>query len=200
MIGLAFGLFTPTQAAASNHSFITWATGCDPARSGLLINQTDNRSIYFWYDNLYGPTADAQTFTNWYALDTTGIIRTYGDVSYNATTDVVVKDEDYQKYCGYHWYDPASSYGQQGIPGMTLCLTHNSVGACEQHHVRYDAQYIYVASTNQRRALTCHETGHVLGLHHRNAGEPRNHACMERSAVGSYYSAHDVGHFSAILP
>lgn len=148
----------------------------------------DNRDHYFWYDALEANVQNQQDWTRTNNYDPT-VVNTFNDSSENATTDAIIRDQDYTTYCGYTWH---GSVG--GLVGLTTCNSLNGVNECESHVIRYDNSYFNVASLSDRRGAACHETGHSLGLTHRDDGN-----CMKGSTpVDPTLGTHNTNELSAL--
>lgn len=146
---------------------------------------TDNGSLGFWYVSLTTAVKNAQEYARTQVYHPTDV-NTFMDSALVSTTDVIVRNQDYTTYCGYSWH-PGS------IWGLTTC---NSLSGsrCQSHTVRYDISYFNAASTSSEQGLACHETGHTLGLTHRDTDS----RCMQR--YGPYpntLASHDIWHLNA---
>jgi predicted Zn-dependent protease len=53
----------------------------------------------------------------------------------------------------------------------------NGQNECESHVLRFDNSYFDSTTTTNKRGLACHETGHSVGLTHRNTDSK----CMQDS-------------------
>jgi hypothetical protein len=106
--------------------------------------------------------------------------------SVSSLTDVVVYDEDYSTFCGYTWH-PAGIIG-----GHVQCVSLAAGNRCEKHEARYDLSWMNSETVNGRNIIACHETGHTLGLTHRNA-EP---GCMNHPLGPGELTEHDVAHLN----
>lgn len=179
---LAGGAFQVGSAGASNFSGANGATGCS---GGSPVNMADPNPHTFFYSDLAATTSDAQEWTRVNLVDPTNV-NTSLLGSVNSLTDVVAYDQDYTSYCGYVW--------DGGMWGLTTCVSLAAGNRCEKHEVRYDNSDIDVFSVDGRRGLTCHETGHSLGLLHRDT----EGSCMRTSGpYPSFYSgSHDVPHLN----
>lgn len=176
--------FHIAPAGASNFSGATGATGCG---GGSPVNMADNAAHYFWYDSLTNGVENAQNNTRSSDYDPTDV-NTFDDSSAKPTTDVIVRDQDYSTFCGYSWHPGG------GLWGLATCNSVNGADECESHDVRYDISYIEVATQAERRGLACHETGHSLGLMHRDAGN----GCMKQyGAYPASLTEHDTAHLNA---
>jgi hypothetical protein len=148
----------------------------------------DNAAHYFWYDSLASDVSSAENYIRNNIYDPTDI-NTLDDSSETASTDAIVRDEDYTTYCGYTWHGA----GGTTVWGLTTCNSLNGANECESHVIRYDNSYFNVATAGGKRGLACHETGHSLGLTHRDTGA----MCMQAS--GTYpvgLTTHDVDHLN----
>lgn len=171
-------------AIAGNFTGANGRTGCS---NGSPVNMADNRDHYFWYENVTSAVSSAVNYTRTNVYNPT-VINTHNDSSNKSTTDVVVRDEDYSTYCGYSWHGSGGS-----LWGLTTCDSTNSASECEKHTVRYDLSYFNAAGTTDERGLACHETGHTLGLTHRDTDS----RCMK--TFGPYpttLAGHDVNHLT----
>lgn len=88
-------------------------------------------------------------------------INTVTSTNPNSQTDVVVYQRNYTNFCGVSWNGSGGS-----TVGLTNCVS-LSGNACQKFEVRFDSSYTDSATAAQRKSLTCHETGHTLGLGHR---------------------------------
>lgn len=171
-------------AGAGNFTGANGRTGCS---GGSPVNMADNRDHYFWYEDVTSAVSSAVNYTRTNVYNPTDV-NTHNASGNTATTDVVVRDQDYSTYCGYSWHPGG------GLWGLTTCDSTNSAGECEKHTVRYDISYFNVAGTTDERGLACHETGHTLGLTHRDTDS----RCMK--TYGPYPTTladHDINHLNA---
>lgn len=169
---------------ASNFSGANGRTGCG---NGSPVNMADNATHGFFYSNLKDTTRTAQNATRTNVYNPTDI-NTITVSTVTSTTDVVVYDNDYTTYCGYTWD------GSGGLYGLTTCVSLNSANECEKHEVRYDNSDLDPASAANREAMACHETGHTVGLLHRNTDT----SCIANPFTGArVLSSHDRSHINA---
>lgn len=111
--------------------------------------------------------------------------------SADGNTDVVYFDADYATYCGFSWHGSGG-----GVVGLAECVS-LSGSACQRFDLRFDTSWTDTQSDDWRRALSCHETGHSMGLLHRdNAGTEIG--CMPATLdLVVNYSSHDISHINA---
>lgn len=157
------------QATAWNFSGANGMTGCSPA----WVNMADNNYHTFYYSGLVPTTAEAQDSARIYHYDGTDV-DTVVVGTLTTATDAVIYDANYTTWCGYNWDGGPGN----NIWGVTHCVSINSADECEKHHIRYDDSDIDGLSYEGRAALACHETGHSLGLFHRD----EEYGCMITSS------------------
>lgn len=175
------------KANATNYSGTTGEMGCSS------FNEADNATHTYRYVDIEQSTLDSTVWARANVLDPTDVNTQY-DNFLDSLTDVVVRDQQYDTYCGYTWYNP--SIGQGGTIGLAVCDSVVSPGAnwkCEQHTVRINLWYTASAGLFDRRSLACHENGHTLGLKHRDGG------CMKTDAPHdtTNFATHDRDHVNA---
>ena len=78
--------------------------------------------------------------------------------AFDGNTDVVYFDSNYSNYCGFLW----NGSGGAAI-GLYECQS-LSGSKCQSAWVRFDTSWTDTATDPWRRALSCHESGHSLGL------------------------------------
>lgn len=177
-VGLGFG----GAAWANNFSGASGTTGCNPT----VNNMADNNYHTFYYSSLASTTREAQDQARALHYDPTDI-DTVVLGSATSTTDVVVYDLNYTSYCNLNW---------DGGPGnnffaLVTCASKNSTSACEKHELRYDNSDIDFLPYEERVGLACHETGHTVGLEHRDAET----GCLETAApYPNFLTWHDFYH------
>ncbi|MFC6884236.1 matrixin family metalloprotease [Actinomadura yumaensis] len=98
---------------------------------------------------------------------------------------------------------------RNGVVGWAQCPDTNTgtggdraagTGWCRGQHLRFNAYYYWHYSgvfdtATQRRQIACHETGHTVGLRHRNTLD----SCMYTNAgegAAATLDAHDRGHIN----
>ncbi len=148
---------TPAPALAGTWYGATGKTGCNSP------NEADNKAHYFYMADLSRPRNESATryaFAN--AVDPTAADARW-DSSNTASTDLVLRDQDYATYCGWDWHDESSG---EGDIGFAFCDSLADGDQCEKHTVRYDLSWTKNQSDDRRRSLACHEIGHTLGLGH----------------------------------
>lgn len=110
----------------------------------------------------------------------------------DTNTDVVYIDADYATTCGFDWHpDDAADPDTNFVAGMAECRT-LSGSKCQRFDVRFDTSFTNTINANYAATFACHETGHTLGLLHRNEG------CMPAIVPTNahFYSTHDIGHIN----
>ena len=102
------------------------------------------------------------------------------------------KSCNYDDYCLLDWHD-----GTSGVLGFAKC--HSLSGSkCQKFQIRFDTSYTNksTTTTNWARALSCHETGHAVGLAHL-ANSQFVHGCMPTTLVQVVqFSTHDIDHLN----
>lgn len=150
----------------------------------------DNEDHVFYYSSLSADMVGATTWNRLNNLDPTAI-NTSTTTTVTATTDVVVYDTDYATYCGYAWDGSGGT-----LIGLVTCVSLNSASECEKHEMRYDTSWTASRSTTWQRALACHESGHTLGLKHRD-NTASDSGCLPDTQVAiTHYSNHDLAHIA----
>lgn len=168
---------------ATNWFGATGGTGCTAG------NMADNRDHYFWYDALASNVQNQQNWTRTNNYDPT-VVNTFNDSSEKSTTDAIIRDQNYTTYCGYTWHGEGSPY----TVGLTTCNSTNGANECESHVIRYDNSWFDVASLSDRRGVACHETGHSLGLKHRDDGNCMKTSIPQNATLGT----HNTNELSAL--
>jgi hypothetical protein len=105
-----------------------------------------------------------------------------------SSTDAVFLDDNYTYYCNMVWIGQPNG----GTAAATECVAKNGVGECERSEIRI-SNHTDTFSSDLRRRVACHETGHALGLLHR----PEETYCMYSAIYGitaNGYSAHSKNH------
>lgn len=109
----------------------------------------------------------------------------------DSNTDVIYYDYDYWNFCGFNWHTLGSTIG------LTVCVS-LSGSRCNQFEVHLDTSFTESRTSLERQALSCHETGHTLGLKHQGITSQSYYGCMPNPFVAiDYFSDHDVGHINA---
>lgn len=104
--------------------------------------------------------------------------------------DFVYFDALYTTFCGKNWWTPSEG----GLVGMAKCDALDGA-QCERHHVHFHLGWTQQASTTNQRKLSCHETGHSIGIPHNNHTAASQDSCTENpasSADTSDYSSHEI--------
>lgn len=142
--------------AKANHFYgATGNTGCGAP------NMADNATHSFYYDaSLPTYMRDKMNEIRTESYNPTDI-NTVTSTDPNSQTDVVVYQQNYTNFCGVAWDGSGGS-----TTALTSCVS-LSGSACQKFEVRFDSSYTGGATAAQRKFLTCHETGHTLGLGHR---------------------------------
>lgn len=171
------GGLLPSAAYADNYDGATGqdGLGCMPNRN----IKADNKDHYFFYSDL---SADMIAVSDEALADDyvpTNLDTYYGTFS---GSDVIVRDFDYNTYCGYNW-DGAPDY----LLALAECRELNASNECAHFAVRFDRDDMDNLGPNQRQSVACHEYGHTVGLEHRDAG------CMTNGATfPGHLTDHDV--------
>ena len=155
-IAVAVGAAAPANATHYDSMFKTGNTSftnCSDSSPGGPFCQTDNATLtVFRQDSLSSGSKSniAWTLNNsWTTTDLNVSYPATASYSGSAETDII-----------YQRNDGAVEAGKDGI---TWCNDAVSDTRCDQHYVAFDL-------ATAPRALTCHETGHAVGLTHgRNA-------------------------------
>lgn len=111
--------------------------------------------------------------------------------SADGNTDVVYFDADYTTYCGFTWQGPGN-----GVIGLAQCVS-LSGSECQRFDLRFDTSWTDSQSDDWRRALSCHETGHSMGLSHRNNAGTEIGCMPAVLTLVVNYSSHDIVHINA---
>lgn len=181
------GLSAP--ALAHNWSGTTGYTGC---ANGSPVNRADNATHTIHYIDLADHVHNMNEWVRNNVLEPAGFTTTVQSTS-NSLTDVLVRDQYYEAYCGYEWWDPTS---KRGLIGLATCDDLSSTSRCESHTLRYNLHWTSLQGVALRRRLACHEHGHGIGLKHRSTET----GCMPSGADSwsvSDYSPHDKNHLTA---
>ena len=192
--GAAVLQFVNMPSAGANWAPLNSALANCAAGLPGSVNPGDNKSLVYFRSDLTANNSSAVASHMSYINSLTA---TYGVSaseagSISSTTDEVVFDQAYTTYCGRSW----TLDGNTGTFGLTSCLSHNSVGECEKNEVRLTTRIGSLTDTAvERQKLACHETGHALGLLHRDTNPQEG--CMPTSTdtmVEARYSDHDKNH------
>ena len=185
-------LFAATLAAVSAPAAANWSgasgnTGCSGG-----VNMTDNKDLYYYRSSLtsYMYSAVAHALNN--EVAPTDIVVKPEESSAGSGTDIVYYDADFSTWCGKDWHpDDPSDAGTAYVWGNSSCET-LSGSKCDRNDIRFDTSYWGSASTNARRKVACHETGHALGLTHRSG------SCMVTGSTwNTFFSSHDENHLDS---
>jgi len=192
---LTAGLLAQSAGIAHAHNYSgasSSTSNCSVGYTGAVNNQDNNPHTFY-----YGTSNQTvQNYSEWariYQVEPTSVNTTLQNYV-DSLTDVVVYSQYYTTFCGQTWWNPATG---SGTLGLTVCvsLSGDGSGRCDKHEVRYNQYWTDQAGDTGLRSLTCHETGHTMGLTH-----PVNEdgdSCMvygQTSAIG--YTEHDVAHLN----
>jgi hypothetical protein len=194
MVLLALAAQTFVQPAAANWGSASgdwWADGCAPD-----VNMTDNKDVYFYYDDITTDLRDAITWVRLNLLNPSDLQSYYALDGLTEHTDVIMRDAAYTTVCEEFLPGPWTTSGIDNVMGTTGCRALVSGSQrCDQHIVRISTLTLdnpYFTTVAFDRNITCHEVGHAIGLGHR----PED-ACMGARSAFTSYSGHDLNHFSS---
>ncbi len=158
-------------------------------------NITDNKDVYFFYDDISQEYRDAITSVRTDLINPTALQSYYALDGLTAQTDVVLHDRFYTDFCEDFMPAPWTSNGFSNTMGMASCTALvASNGRCDQQHARISNYYLEAWGPSGDVGMTCHEVGHTLGLRHRSGTA----YCMTTAIPpGVAYTAHDQAHFAA---
>jgi len=149
------GMGAWSTAEAGHFYGATGQTGCGAP------NMADNATHSFYYDaSLPTYMRDKMNEIRTESYNPTDI-NTVTSTDPNSETDVIAYQQNYTNFCGVTWHGSGGS-----TVGLTNCVS-LSGSACQKFEVRFDSSYTGGGTAGQRKNLTCHETGHTLGLGHR---------------------------------
>lgn len=157
----AAGLADAAWGAVTDNIYKTanYSPDCHDSRIANLDDavfcQTDNNAVSIWREGSMSATGKSDIGWTW-------------SNSYNST-DLNVNYPSSPRYSGEGETDII--YRQQdisdtGLDGVTFCEDAQTDTKCDQAYVTFD-------SATPGRALTCHETGHAVGLTHGREASPR---------------------------
>ena len=145
----------------------------------------------FYYANMSSNMRAAQEAIRIYLLNPTNI-DTVLLSTVDSNTNVVVYQQDYSTYCDTTWHSYANPL--VGATGMAKCVSLAGGSRCLKHELRYDTSYESTVSQDYREGLACNETGHSLGLRHRDV----ELSCMRsKSNLYDYSPEHDIPHLNS---
>lgn len=131
-------------------------TGCDSD-----VSRADNSVHTFYYQTVPDAMQGATNYIRNNEYDPTDV-NTSVVSSSGEQTDVVVHQDNYEDGdCGYSWHP-------NGMAGLATCRSANEQGDCARHDTWYDGSWVADRQLESHRTLACHETGHTLGLQHRD--------------------------------
>lgn len=141
----------------------------------------------YWYDSDGGgalpPTwQDAMDWTRNNNINPTQI--NTDSVNLHDNSDVAVYHKD---------------YGDTTWDGAAACIDELANNRCGHWHVKLNSALLGGASLDYKRGLSCHETGHASGLHHR---DPSDVSCMVNTdAIDAkrWFDSHDDGHINGYV-
>ncbi|MGQ0466115.1 MAG: hypothetical protein ACT4QG_12420 [Sporichthyaceae bacterium] len=158
----------------------------------------DNASMTWYRQNLttkmFGAVAEALAD----AVDPLPKIAVLNEsASPTSITDVIYHDGNYETLCGRDWHpDDLLDLDFGFTVAIANCQT-LSGSKCDQSEVRFDDSYFQQSSVSigEAEGYSCHETGHTLGLLHRNT----DGGCMTDPPPQSpsLFSQHDIAHINA---
>lgn len=191
LAALSGALAVPLPAATH------WAGEWPASRTcyGSQAGRCDADNGLHVYDWDLGPRFAAATFRTLYeSYDTTAL-----NISQSSNG---VNNGSHTSQVDVH-YEYGSTSG--GAAAVASCYAGNGSNFCQHWHVIYDANKIVAAKDDDRffQVVTCHETGHTVGLMYSGVPNPSNHgitdprdprfACMRTNGV---YSTYDLGGLS----
>ena len=154
----------------------------------------------YFRDSLTPKMNAATAFVVANAIAPTTVVVSAESTSATSTTDVVYTDADLSTYCGVDWHPDSNGDGAY-IIGFTKCVS--LFGArCERFDVLFDTSRTDQASfsTSMAQGLACHESGHTLGLSHRDNGSAPDVGCMPANVPPYWsYSPHDLNHINTFF-
>lgn len=182
LVALAIG---SPSALATNFSGASGGTGCS------ANNMQDNSTMSYFRSSLTTGMYNAVAYTLNNQVIPTDIALAAEQGSADGNTDVVYFDDDYSNYCNLDWHGSGG-----GVLGLAECVS-LSGSKCQRFDVRFDTSWTDSQTDNDLRVLSCHETGHTLGLLHRDNSGTEN-GCMPATFQSLFnYSSHDVAHVNA---
>lgn len=180
-------LLLAPSARASNFSGASSVTGCNG------VNMQDNSTMTYYRSALttkmYNAVAD--TLNN--DVLPTDVSLSPELAGHTDIADVVYYDADYNSLCGYDWHpDDSGDPDSNWIGGLYECISLAGV-RCEHSHVYFDTSAMDPLNSDAATTWACHETGHTLGLTHRDEG-----GCMPAivPANAHFFTTHDKSHIN----
>ncbi|WP_147425374.1 hypothetical protein [Bailinhaonella thermotolerans] len=153
----------------------------------------DNGQHWYNDDSLESRTKSAFRYAMG-NLDAQSVMSDAYDASPNASTDVEAYDAYYVDTWDLDWDGSTTGYNLYGYAKCVKAIAptpSEDDWRCDQYEVRFDLRDVDGFSTDQRRALACHEVGHTVGLSH----STESSSCLRTGAHTTVkYSAHDVSH------
>lgn len=182
LLGTVASLGVVPDAHATNWFGATGSTGCN---SG---NIQDNGTMTYYRSSLTTKMYNAVANTLNNDVLPTDIVLQAEHSGWTSNTDVVYYDADYSTLCGYDWHpDDPSDPDTRWVAGLARCMT-LSGSRCQRFYVHFDTSRMNQINDDGARTWACHETGHTLGLKHRNEG-----GCMPATvpANAHFFTDHD---------
>jgi hypothetical protein len=182
--GMVLGLSLVTSGLAEANYFGTGGSGC--------CLYADNANETFNYDSTTSSTTNALDYAKSNLSDNTDMTTSY--VGDGAQTDFVGYDQYYTTYWGLDWDGSSTGFN---IFGATKCVSTDGAdsGTCQRAEGRFDLADFDGFTALEKRAVTCHELGHGIGLDHSTDST----SCMQTndpSPGDKYYSSHDIAHIN----
>lgn len=165
-------------AGATNFSGSSGGTGC------YANNMQDSSLMTYYKQSLTTKMSNAVTDTVTNDVGPTTMSSSLLTSS-NSATDVIYNDGDYSTYCGFDWHPDDASDGF--VIGIATCQSLAGTD-CEQFHVYFDTSFTDNINDDFARTLACHETGHTVGLLHREST-----GCMPANVPSNahFFNTHD---------
>jgi hypothetical protein len=173
---LMIGVSAPPASAHAPHPGLFSGANGNVGCAG--VNVTEDYFVEMVYTTSTmpdGPMRDAMLWNRQNNLDPTDL-QTQGRGTWNGSVnqyDVIAYNADYeggqcQNLDGtyqYNWCQVAFQCAGKTI-GLVFCQGSTGFGTCNQQRIYLDSDFLFLATTQQLRALACHETGHAIGLEH----------------------------------
>lgn len=185
MLAILATTLTVTPTSASNFSGATGKTGCSN------LNMADSNPLTYINVEISTKTATALSYTYRQLKNDTDVTTLKVDGA-TSETDQINRDQYYTTYCDFEWLRDGV---KQGVVGHVKCNSVNSAKKCKSHTARFNKHFTDGASTSKMRNLTTHETGHVLGLAHRETSTSL--VMYPQVNTTTVYSAHDIAHLNS---
>jgi hypothetical protein len=165
-VGVGYVLMTAvTVAAAPTYDFIVPTGNYDhPCQTNAYVCQTDNATVYYYMDSV-----------GEYELEPVDkdIVRNMINQEYGTRTTLTIVYDNTPVFSGAGETDVVYQEGSTNVPagkdGATWCNdpVDTALYRCDQAYVQMRGGGVI------KRGLSCHETGHAVGLVHGDQASPR---------------------------